>query len=112
MTSNGTRHALWRAVDHDDHVLDILVQSRRNTQAAQTLCRQLLKGLPYVPRVIMTEKLQREGAAKREILPGVAHRQRRSLKNRCEHAHRLTRQRERRMQGLTSAGHAQRCLAA
>src|SRR5262245_14504541 len=112
LTINRKRHYLWRAVDQDDNVLDILVQSRRNKQAAKTFCRMLLKGLQYVPRVIITEKLQSDSAAKREILPGVAHRQRRYLNNRCAHAHRPTRQREYRMQGLQSVGHAQRLLSA
>ena len=49
---NGQTHYLWRAVDQDGNVLDILVQSRRNTHAAQRFFRKLLKGLPYVPRVI------------------------------------------------------------
>jgi len=59
-----------------------------------------------------TLKLKSYGAAKREILPGVEHRQSRYLNNRCENSHRPTRQREYRMQGFTSAGHAQRFLAA
>ena len=94
------------------NVLDILVQSRRNTHAAKKFCRKLLKGLTSVPRVIITDKLKSDGAAKREILPGVAHRQHRYLNNRAEHSHQPTRQRERRMQGFKSAGHAQRFLAA
>jgi putative transposase len=65
-----------------------------------------------VPRVIITDKLKSYGAAKREILPGVEHRQSRYLNNRCENSHRPTRQRERRMQGFKSAGHAQRFLSA
>jgi putative transposase len=112
LTINGRRHYLWRAVDQDDNVLDILVQSRRNKQAAKKFFRKVLKGLQYVPRVIITDKLKSYGAAKREILPGVEHRQSRSLKNRCENSHRPTRQRECRMQGLKSAGHAQRFLSA
>jgi putative transposase len=112
LTINGERQYLGRAVDQDDNVLDILVQRRRNKQAAQKCCRKLLKGLTYVPRVIMTDKLKSYGAAKREMLPGVEHRQSRYLNNRCEHSHRPTRQRERRMQGFTSLGHAQRCLSA
>jgi putative transposase len=112
LTINGQRHYLWRAVDQDDNVLDILVQSHRNTHAAKKFYRKLLKGLHYVPRVIMTDKLKRYGAAKRELRPGVEHRQSRSLNNRCEHAHRPTRQREYRMQGFTSPGHAQRFLSA
>ena len=112
LTINGKRHYLWRAVDQDDNVLDILVQRRRNKQAAKKFFRTLLKGLRYVPRVIITEKLQSYGAVKRESLPGVEHRQSRSLNNRCEHSHWPTRQWEHRMQGFTSAGHAQRFLAA
>jgi putative transposase len=112
LTINGERHYLWRAVDQDGHVLDILVQSRRNKKAAKKFFRKLLKGLMYVPRVIITDKLKSYGAAKREILPGVEHRQHRYLNNRAENSHQPTRQRERRMQGFKSPGHAQRFLAA
>jgi putative transposase len=79
LTINGKRHYLWRAVDQDDHVPDILVQSRRNKQAAKKFFRKLLKGLTYVPRVIITDKLKSYGAAKRELLPGVEHRQSRHI---------------------------------
>jgi putative transposase len=65
-----------------------------------------------VPRVIITDKLKSYGAAKREILPGVEHRQSRYLNNRCENSHRPARQREYRMQEFKSAGHAQRFLSA
>src|ERR1700757_677495 len=109
---NGKTHYLWRAVDQDDNILDILVQSRRNKHAAKKFFRKLLKGLQYVPRVIITDKLKSYGAAKREILPGVEHRQSRYLNNRCENSHRPMRQRECRMQGFKSAGHAQRFLSA
>ena len=112
LTINGKRHYLWRAVDQEDNVLDILVQSRRIRKAAKKFFRKLLKGLQYVPRVVITDKLKSYGAAKREILPGVEHRQSRYLNNRCENSHRPTRQRERRMQGFKSAGHAQRFLSA
>ncbi len=93
-TINGQRHDLWRAVDQDDNGLDILVQSRRNKKAAKKFFRKLLKGLQYVPRVIITDKLKSYGAAKCEILPGVEHRQSRYLNNRCENSHRPTRRRE------------------
>src|SRR5215470_12835329 len=56
------RHYLWRAVDQDNHVLDILVQSRRNKHAAKKFFRKLLKGLQYVPRVVITDKLKSYGA--------------------------------------------------
>ena len=61
---------------------------------------------------VVTDVGKVDGAAKREILPGVEHRQSRSLNNRCENSHRPTRQREYRMQGFKSAGHAQRFLSA
>jgi len=69
LTIKGERHYLWRAVDQDGNVLDILVQRRRNKGAAKKFFRKLLKGLTYVPRVIVTDKLKSYGAAKREILP-------------------------------------------
>ena len=81
-------------MDQDDNVLDILVQRRRNKQAAKKCFRTLLKGLTSVPRVIITDKLKSYGAAKREILPGVEHWQSHYLNNRCEHSHRPTRQRD------------------
>jgi putative transposase len=108
----GERHYLWRAVDQDGHVLDILVQRRRNKAAAKKFFRKLLKGLRYVPRVMITDQLKSYGAAKRELLPGVEHRQHRYLNNRAENSHQPTRQRERRMQGFKSPGQAQRFLAA
>jgi putative transposase len=99
-------------VDQEGNVLDILVQRRRDTTAAKKFFRKLLKGLSYVPRVIITDQLKSYGAAKREILPVVEHRQHRYLNNRAENSHQPTRQREQRMQGFKSPGHAQRCLAA
>ena len=71
MRIRGKLHYLWRAVDQHGNVLDVLVQSRRNKKAAKRFFRKLLKGLCYVPRVIVTDKLGSYGAAKREILPGV-----------------------------------------
>ena len=112
LTINQKRHYLWWAVDQDGRVLDILVQRRRNKQAAKKFFRKLLKGCPSVPRVIITDKLKNYGAAKREILPGVEHYQSRYLNNRCENAHRPTRQREQRMHAFQSPGHAQRFLSA
>src|SRR5881227_1771179 len=106
------RHYLWRAVDQDDNALDILVQSRRNKQAAKKFFRKLLKGLTYAPRVIITDKLKSYGAAKREILPGVEHRQHKRLNNRAENSHQPTRQKERQMRRFKSVGHAQRFLSA
>jgi putative transposase len=112
LTIKGERHYLWRAVDQDGNILDILVQRRRDTKAAKKFFRKLLKGLTYVPRVIVTDKLKSYGAAKRKLLPGVEHRQHRYLNNRAENSHQPTRQRERRMQRFKSPGHAQRFLSA
>jgi putative transposase len=92
-------------------VLDVLVQSRRNTKAAKRFFRKLLKGLCYVPRVIVTDKLGSYGAAKREILPEVEHRQSRYLNNCCEVSHQTTRRRERHMRRFKSARHAQQFLS-
>jgi putative transposase len=97
LTIKGKRHYLWRAGDQDDNVLDILVQSRRNKKAAKKFFRKLLKGVQYMPRVVITDPLKSYGAAMREMLPGVEHRQSRYLNNRCENSHWPTRQRERRM---------------
>jgi len=72
----------------------------------------LLKGLHDVPRVIITDKLKSYGAAKREILPGVEHRQHKGLNNRAENSHQPTRLREKKMRKFKSAKHAQRFLSA
>src|ERR1700752_1938868 len=112
LTIHGARHYLWWAVDQEGYVLDILGQSRRNKKAAKKFFRKLLKGLRYVPRVIITDQLTSYGAAKREILPGVEHRQHRYLNNRAENSHQPTHQREQRMQRFTSPGQAQRFLSA
>jgi putative transposase len=112
LTINGKRHYLWRAVDQQGNVLDILVQSRRNRQAAKRFFRKLLKGLLYVPRVIITDKLKSYAAAKKEIMPGVEHRQHKGLNNRSEVCHQPTRQKERQMRRFKSGGQAQRFLSA
>jgi putative transposase len=75
----GELHYLWRAVDQDGVVLDILVQPRRDAKAAKRFFKRLLRGLQYAPRVIVTDKLRSYGAARREILPNVEHRQSRYL---------------------------------
>ena len=110
--TNGRVQYLWRAVDQDGNVLDILVQSRRNKKAAKRFFRKLLKELQYVPRVVITDKLRGYGAAKAEIMPGVEHRQHKGLNNRAENSHQPTRVREKVMRKFKSAGHAQRFLSA
>src|SRR5918911_139579 len=76
---SGVQRWLWRAVDQDGMVLDILVQGRRDKQAAKRLLRKLLKRQGRAPRVMVTDKLPSYGAAKREVMPGVEHRQHKGL---------------------------------
>ena len=108
----GVRQYLWRAVDQDGVVLDILVQRRREGKAAKRFFRRLLKGLRYVPRVIVTDKLRSCGMAQRQPLPKVEHRHSRYLNNRAENSHRPTRRRERQMQRFKSPRQAQDFLSA
>jgi putative transposase len=88
---NGKTYYLWRAVDQDGVVLDILVQSRRNAAAATKFFRRLLKGLRYVPRVVVTDKLRSYGAAHRVVMPSVEHRSSKYLNNRRYHCWRSLR---------------------
>jgi putative transposase len=108
----GTQHYLWRAVDQNGIVLDILVQPRRNAKAAKRFFKRLLKGLQYEPRVIITDELKSYSVAQCEVLPGVEHRQSRYLNNRAENSHRPTRRRERQMQRSKSPAQAQEFLFA
>jgi putative transposase len=108
----GELHFLWRAVDQDGIVLDILLQGRRDAGAAKRFFKRLLKGLQYVPRVLITDKLGSCGVAKRELLPDVEHRKSHYLNNRAENSHRPTRRRERQMQRFKSSRQAQGFLSA
>jgi putative transposase len=108
----GVTHWLWRAVDQTGIVLDVLVQSRRDKQAAKRLLRKLLKRQGRAPRVMITDKLASYSAAKREVIPGVEHRRHKGLNNRAENSHQPTRRRERQMKRFKSAGQAQRFLSA
>src|SRR6266403_844002 len=94
---NGRIHYLWRAVDQDGDVLDILIQSRRDKKAAKKFFRKLLKGFRYVPRVIVTDKLKSYGAAIAEVMSSVEHLQQKYKNNRAENSHQPTRLRERLM---------------
>lgn len=109
---NGEQKYLWRSVDQDGNVLDILVQDRRDKAAARRFLRRLLKKTRTVPRVIVTDKLRSYSAAHREVMPSVEHRQSKYLNNRAENSHQPTRQRERAMKGFRSVGGAQRFLSA
>ena len=84
----------------------------RDGKAAKRFFRRLLKGLHYVPRVIVTDKLRSYGVAKRQLLPEAEHRQSRYLNNRAENSHRPTRRRERQMQRFKSLEQAQTFLSA
>jgi len=75
----GVQHYLWRAVDQNGVVLDILVQPRRNANAAKRFFKRLLKSLQYVPRVIVTDKVRSDSDAQRRLLPGTEHRPSRYL---------------------------------
>ncbi len=112
ITISGVKHWLWRAVDQNGMVLDLLVQSRRDTRAAKRLLRKLLKKQTRLPRVIVMDKLASYGAAKREVMPSVEHRKHKGLNNRAENSHQPTRRRERQMKRFKSAGQAQRFLSA
>ncbi|WP_217242265.1 IS6 family transposase [Streptomyces sp. AC555_RSS877] len=108
---NGRMRYLWRAVDQDGNVLDILVTNARDTKAAKRFFRKLLKTTECVPRVVVTDKLRSYGAAHREVIPSVEHRTSKYLNNRAENSHLPTPRREYAMQGFRSVGKAQRFLA-
>src|ERR671910_3307823 len=97
ITIAGEKHWLWRAVDQDGLVLDVLVQSRRDKRAAERLLRKLLKKQRRPPRVMVTDKLASYGAARKDLMPGVEHRRHKGLDNRAENSHQPTRRRERQM---------------
>jgi transposase-like protein len=112
VTIGGKRFWLWRAVDSEGEVLDLLVQSRRNTPAAIRLMRKLLRKQGFTPEVIVTDQLRSYGAAIRELGLSVRHEQGQRRNNRAENSHQPTRQRERKMQRFKSPGSAQRFLSA
>ena len=103
---------MWRAVDQDGNVLDLLVQNRRDKAAARRFFRRLMKKSRTVPRVVVTDKLRSYGAAHREVMPSVEHRSHKGLNNRAENSHQPARQRERAMKGFRGVGAAQRFLSA
>ena len=107
----GRRQYLWRAVDEDGDVIDILIQSRRNRRAAICFFRKLLKGQGCVPRLPITDKLRSYPAAHRTVIPSVVHYTDQYANNRAEVSHQPTRQRERQMRRFKSAAHVQRFLS-
>lgn len=93
-------------------MLDILVESRRDAQAAKRFFKRLLQDLHFEPRVIVTDKLRSYGVAQRQLLPGVEHRQSRYLNNRAKNSHRPTRRRGRQIQRFKSSQQTQDFLSA
>ena len=107
---NGRRHWLWRAVDQEGIVLDILVQPRRNQEAAEAFLRRLVARCGYAPRVVITDKQASYPPALRRVLPLAEHRRHKRLNNRAENSHRATRRRERVLGRFKSPEHAQQFL--
>ena len=111
LTINKHRYWLWRAVDQDGTVLDILVQSRRDQHAAERFLHRVLDAEAGVePRVIVTDKLASYVPAIKRAVPNVGHRRHKRLNNRAENSHRPVRKRERAMQRFKSPEQAQRFL--
>ena len=102
---------LWRAVDAEGEVLDVLVQAKRNKRAALKLMRKLLKKYGFVPDKLVTDDLRSYAAAAGQL--GIAKRHERGQwrNNRAENSHQPTRRRERKMQGFKSPGSAQKFLS-
>ncbi|MFE2091503.1 IS6 family transposase [Streptomyces sp. NPDC059460] len=112
LKANGERRYLWRAVDQDGDVLDIMVQAKRDAKAAKRFLAKLMRKQHRVPRVLVTDRLRSYRVAHRELMRSVEHRRSRYLNNRTENSHQRTRQRERAMKGFRSPGATQRFLAA
>src|SRR5262249_36943186 len=91
---NGQQQYLWRAVDQDGDVIDILLQPRRDQHAAARFFQRLMRNQGKEPFGIVTDKLKSYGAALRTVLPRVMHDTRRYANNRAEVSHQQTRQRE------------------
>ena len=108
VTIQGRHQYLWRAVDEDGDVLDILVQSHRNRRAAVRFFRKLLKTQGRIPRRLITDQLRSYAAACRTVMPSVVHVTDQYANNRAEVSHQPTRQRERQMRRFKSAAQLQR----
>jgi putative transposase len=107
----GKRIYLWRAVDDEGDVLDVLVQRRRDAGAARKLIRALLKKQGFAPALVVTDKLRSYSAAFREIGLSARHDQGLRKNSRAENSHLPIRQRERKLQRFKSVGSAQRFLS-
>lgn len=111
VTINGQRYYLWRTVDSEGMVLDILMQTRRNAKAAKRFFEGVLGKTTSSPRVIVTDRLRSYNVISRQLLPAVEHRRSKYLNNRAENSHQPTRRRERRMQRFKSPQPAQTFLS-
>jgi len=107
----GKQHFLYRAVDQDGDVVEILVQKRRDSKAVVQFFRKLMKGQGGEPRRLVTDELKSYPAAHRQIMPEVVHITDRYANNRVEVSHEPTRQRERLMRRFKSVAQAQRFLS-
>jgi transposase-like protein len=107
----GRRMYLWRAVDHEGEILDMLVQQRRDQRAALRLLRKLLRKQGVAPKLVVTDKLRSYGAAFRDLHLTCRHDQGLRKNNRAENSHQVVRRRERKMQRFKSAASAQRFLS-
>src|SRR5690349_8249535 len=108
---SGRQFWLWRAVDAEGEVLDLLAQRQRDKAAAVKLLRKLLKKQGFAPEVLVTDKLRSYGAAKSEMRLCARHEQGLRKNNRAENSHLPVRRRERKMQRFKSPGSAQRFLS-
>jgi transposase-like protein len=108
---SGRRFWLWRAVDDEGEVLDLLVQRRRDKAAAVKLMRKLLKKQGFAPEVLVTDKLPSYGAAMSQMGLSARHERGLGSNNRTENSHQPTRRREHKMQRFKSPGSAQRFLS-
>ena len=104
---NGKQHYLWRAVDQDGEVVDVFVQSRRNSAAAKQFFKRLLRSYGGQPRTIVTDNLASYKVAQRELMPTVHHNTAKYANNRAEQSHELKRFRERGMRRFKSPSQAQ-----
>jgi putative transposase len=111
VTVRGERRYLWRAVDQDGDVLDILVQKRKDKRAAERFFKKLMKGQGRSAREIVTDKPPSYGAARKAVMPTSMHCNDRYANNRAEVSHEHTRAQERQMRRFKSPGQAQRFLA-
>jgi putative transposase len=111
ITIRGERHYLWRAVDQDGDVIDILVTKHRDGRTAKRFFRKALKHQGQVPLQLVTDKLRTYQAAHREVFPSVVHRTGRNENNRAEVSHQHTREQEKQMRRFKSPQQAQRFLS-